>query len=113
ILYTSHITKELLEKFHDPFKAPAGCDQAIISGLKIERGKTLGREIVATFDPDEIETWENNPEKPNSEKRKLDTPLNVLPVASVKITKKDTEEKSEIVTKKHFLNRDTPVAVTM
>ncbi|KAK2469485.1 hypothetical protein BFJ63_vAg17516 [Fusarium oxysporum f. sp. narcissi] len=27
---------ELLEKFHDPFKAPAGCDQAIISGLKIE-----------------------------------------------------------------------------
>ncbi|EGU72501.1 hypothetical protein IWW34DRAFT_812115 [Fusarium oxysporum f. sp. albedinis] len=87
---------ELLEKFHDPFKAPAGCDQAIISGLKIERGKALGREIVATFDPDEIEMWENNPEKPNSEKRKLDTPLNVLPVASVKITKKDTEEKSEI-----------------
>ncbi|SCV61191.1 uncharacterized protein FFFS_15760 [Fusarium fujikuroi] len=36
IIYTGYITKEFLEKFHNPFKAPANDDDAMVSGLKIE-----------------------------------------------------------------------------
>jgi hypothetical protein len=73
IVYTGYVTKEFLEKFHDPFKAPLDDDDAAVSGLKIEYtrvpiwpilglrerlGKTLGQEVVGAFNPGEIETWE-------------------------------------------------------
>ncbi|KAM5527767.1 hypothetical protein FOXYSP1_19640 [Fusarium oxysporum f. sp. phaseoli] len=78
IVYTGYITKEFLEKFHDPFKAPLDDDDAAVSGLKIEYtrvpiwpilglrerlGKALGQEVVGAFNPDEIKTWEKEPEE--------------------------------------------------
>ncbi|CAG9948174.1 unnamed protein product [Clonostachys rosea f. rosea IK726] len=73
IVYTGYVTKEVLEKFHDLFKAPLDDDDAAVSGLKIEYtrvpiwpilglrerlGKALGQEVVGAFNPGEIETWE-------------------------------------------------------
>ncbi|KAH7228565.1 uncharacterized protein BKA55DRAFT_667890 [Fusarium redolens] len=127
IVYTGHITKEFLEKFHDPFKAPADDDDAIVSGLKIEYtrvpiwpilglrerlGKALGQEIVGSFDPDEIETWEKDPEKPGCKKRKLNTLSEGVNSDVGGDTEEDTEEESEIGTKKRFLHQDAPVGVT-
>ncbi|KAG7410128.1 hypothetical protein Forpi1262_v017785 [Fusarium oxysporum f. sp. raphani] len=78
IVYTGNITKEFLEKFHDPFKAPADDDDAMVTGLKIEYtrvpiwpilglkerlGKALGHEIVGSFNPNLMETWEKDPKK--------------------------------------------------
>ena len=77
IVYTGYITKEFLEKFHDPFKAPLDDDDAAVSGLKIEYtrvpiwpilglrerlGKALGQEVVGAFNPGDIVTWEKEPE---------------------------------------------------
>ncbi|KAH7231375.1 uncharacterized protein BKA55DRAFT_524988 [Fusarium redolens] len=77
IVYTGYVTKEFLEKFHDPFKAPLDDDDAAVSGLKIEYtrvpiwpilglrerlGKALGQEVVGAFNPGDIETWEKEPE---------------------------------------------------
>ncbi|KAH7169621.1 uncharacterized protein B0J16DRAFT_359212 [Fusarium flagelliforme] len=36
IVYTGYITKEFLEKFHNPFKAPLDDNDAAVLGLKIE-----------------------------------------------------------------------------
>lgn len=124
IVYTGHITKEFLEKFHDPFKAPADDDDAIVPGLKIEYtrvpiwpilglrerlGKALGQEIVGTFNPDEIETWEKDPEKPTGEKRKRDVLTEVVSSSY----EEETEEEPAIVSKKRCLNEGTPVGVVM
>ncbi|EWY80463.1 hypothetical protein FOYG_16442 [Fusarium oxysporum NRRL 32931] len=124
IVYTGHITKEFLEKFHDPFKAPADDDDAIVSGLRIEYtrvpiwpilglrerlGKALGQEIVGTFNPDEIETWEKDPEKPTGEKRKRDVLTEVVSSSY----EEETEEEPAIVSKKRCLNEGTPVGVVM
>ncbi|EKJ74941.1 hypothetical protein FPSE_04883 [Fusarium pseudograminearum CS3096] len=91
IVHTGYITKEFLEKFHDPFKAPPNDDDAVVSGIKIEYtrvpiwpilglrerlGKALGQEIVGPFNPDEIETWEKDPERPGGEKRKREVYVN-------------------------------------
>ncbi|KAG7403259.1 hypothetical protein Forpe1208_v016430 [Fusarium oxysporum f. sp. rapae] len=115
IVYTGHITKEFLGKFHD---APADDDEAIASGLKIEYtrvpiwpilglrerlGKALGQEIVGTFDPREVETWEKDPEKPSGEKRKRD----VLTEVASSSYEEETEEEPAIVSKKRCLNEDT------
>ncbi|EMT67186.1 hypothetical protein FOC4_g10000028 [Fusarium odoratissimum] len=119
IVYTGHITKEFLEKFHDPFRAPAGDDDAIVSGLKIEYtrvpiwpilglrerlGKALGQEIVGTFDPDKMETWEKDPEKPRGEKRER---------TSSPRSPEHTEEEPEIISKKRCLSEGTPVGVVV
>ncbi|KAH7463337.1 hypothetical protein FOMA001_g18233 [Fusarium oxysporum f. sp. matthiolae] len=125
IVYTGNITKAVLEKFHDPFKAPADDDDTIVSGLKIEYtrvpiwpilglrerlGKALGQEIVGTFNPDEIEAWEKDPEKrPSGEKRKRDVLTEVVNSSY----EEETEEEPAIVSKKGCLNQDTPVGVTI
>ena len=85
ILYTGSITKEFLEKLHDPFKAPPGEDDAEILGPKIEYarvpiwpvlglrerlGKALGHDVAGSFNPNEMVTWETDPEGPDSGKRK-------------------------------------------
>ncbi|KAF4496712.1 hypothetical protein FAGAP_7136 [Fusarium agapanthi] len=116
IVYTGHITKEFLEKFHNPFKAPADDDDARVSGLKIEYtrvpiwpilglrerlGKALGQEVVGTFNPDDMETWEKDPEGPSSAKRKRD---NLTEVASSRIEEENKEEPA-IVSKKRFETR--------
>ncbi|GKU14446.1 unnamed protein product, partial [Fusarium langsethiae] len=73
IVYKGNRTKEFLEKFHDPSKAPADDGEAGVSGLKIEYtrvpiwpilglgerlGKALAEDVVGASDPEEMETWE-------------------------------------------------------
>jgi hypothetical protein len=118
IVYTGYITKEFLEKFHDPFKAPLNDDDAVVSGIKIEYtrvpiwpilglrerlGKALGQEIVGAFNPDEIETWEKDPERPGGEKRKRE----------VFVNSSFEDESEEVASKKQCLKEGTPVGVVM
>ncbi|KPA44799.1 hypothetical protein FLAG1_02247 [Fusarium langsethiae] len=118
IVHTGHITKEFLEKFHDPFKAPLNDDDAAVSGIKIEYtrvpiwpilglrerlGKALGQEIVGTFNPDEIETWEKDPERHSGEKRKR----------GVYVNSSFEEDTEEVSPKKQCLKEGTPVGVVM
>ncbi|OBS27704.1 hypothetical protein FPOA_01646 [Fusarium poae] len=120
IVHTGYITKEFLEKFHDPFKAPLNDDNAAVSGIKIEYtrvpvwpilglrerlGKALGQEIVGPFNPDEIETWEKDPEKPGGEKRKREAYVN----------SSFEEETTEEMTppKKRCLKEGKPVGMVM
>ncbi|RYC80229.1 hypothetical protein BFJ63_vAg16888 [Fusarium oxysporum f. sp. narcissi] len=122
IVYTGNITKEFLVKFHDPFKAPADDDDAMATGLKIEYtrvpiwpilglkerlGKALGHEIVGSFNPNVMETWQKDPKKPGGEKRERD----VLKKVSNSRFEEDTEEEPAFVSKKQCLNEGTPVGV--
>lgn len=89
IAYTGYVTRGFLQKFRDPSRAPAGDDDAAVSGLKIEYtrvpiwpilglrerfGKALGPDVVGPFNPDEMETWETDPktdpEKQNGKTRR-------------------------------------------
>ncbi|KAI8710298.1 hypothetical protein NCS52_01583900 [Fusarium sp. LHS14.1] len=71
IVYTAHITKEFLRKFHDPFKALPDDNGATMSSFKIEYasvplcpllslretlGKAFGQDVVGPFNADEMET---------------------------------------------------------
>jgi hypothetical protein len=121
IVYKGNITKEFLERFHDPFKAPADDGEVSVSGLKIEYtrvpiwpilglrerlGKALGEDVVGAFNPDEMETWEKDPEKEGGEKRKREILTDV-----VNSSREDSEEEPEVVSKKKCLNEGTPVDV--
>lgn len=89
IVYTGNITKEFLEKFHNPFEAPADDDDAMVTGLKIEYtrvpiwpilglkerlGQALGHEIVGSFNPNVMETWEKDPKKTRQREAKARCP---------------------------------------
>ncbi|PCD24138.1 hypothetical protein FGRA07_11414 [Fusarium graminearum] len=78
IVYTGYVTRQFLQKFHDPFTAPCDSGSAASSGIKIEYtkvpvwpvlglrerlGKALGHEVVGIFDPNLMETWEGDPKK--------------------------------------------------
>ncbi|CAJ0552770.1 Ff.00g008480.m01.CDS01 [Fusarium sp. VM40] len=127
IVYTGNITKEFLEKFHDPFKASTDDDEAMVSGLKIEYtrvpiwpilglrerlGKALGQDVVGAFDPDVIETWEKDPEKQGGEKRKREVITEVVNSSNSSFEEGEEEEPA-VVSKKRCLNEGTPVGVVM
>ncbi|GKU21392.1 unnamed protein product [Fusarium langsethiae] len=124
IVYTGYITKEFLEKFHDPFKAPLNDDDAAVSGLRIEYtrvpiwpilglrerlSKALGQEVVGEFNPDEIETWEKDPERPSGEKRKREA---FSEVANSSLDEESDEEPA-VVSKKRCMNEAAPVGAVM
>ncbi|PCD21392.1 hypothetical protein AU210_016357 [Fusarium oxysporum f. sp. radicis-cucumerinum] len=85
IVYTGYITSGFMQMFHDPSKALAEDEDAAVSGLKIEYtkvpiwpilglrerlGKALGPDVVGAFNPDEMVTWETDPEKQNRKRRR-------------------------------------------
>lgn len=85
IIYTGYVTKEFLEKFHNPFEAPGAEEEMKFSGIKIEftrvpiwpilglrerLGKALGQGVVGDFNHEEMERWVNDPGKQESGKRK-------------------------------------------
>lgn len=124
LVYTGHITKEFLEKFHDPFKAPAGGDDATVSGIKIEftrvpiwpilglrerLGKALSQDIVGQFDPEEIETWESEAEQKEGVKRKREALSEVLNSSF----DDDSEDEPALAAKKRCLNEGSPVGVVI
>ncbi|KAM5361072.1 hypothetical protein ACJZ2D_013341 [Fusarium nematophilum] len=124
IVYTGYVTKEFLEKFHDPFKAPSGDDDAAISGVRIEYtrvpiwpilglrerlGKALGHDVVGPFNPEEIETWETDPEKQDTGKRKREVLSEVLNNSF----DEDSDDEPALVSKKRCLSEGTPVGVVM
>lgn len=72
LVYTGHVTAQFLDRFFDPSGAFYEED-GTIAGMKIEftrvpiwpilglrerLGKALGEDIVGSFDPDQMETWE-------------------------------------------------------
>jgi hypothetical protein len=85
IVYTGHITAKFMKRFHRPHKAFYADDGEELAGLTIEYtrvpiwpilglrerlGKALGEDIVGPFDPDVMETWEEEePEQPQSNSR--------------------------------------------
>ncbi|KAF4334806.1 hypothetical protein FBEOM_11352 [Fusarium beomiforme] len=69
----------------------------------------LGQEIMGSFNPDEIETWEKDPEKPGGEKRKRDVLSGVVNSSF----EEDTKEELAIVLKKRCLNKGLPVGAVM
>ncbi|KAF4955930.1 hypothetical protein FSARC_11709 [Fusarium sarcochroum] len=124
IVFTGYVTKGFLDKFHDPFKAPLDDEDATVSGLKIEYtrvtiwpilglrerlGKALGQDVVGAFDPDEMETWEKDPEKQGGEKRMRE---DLLEVTSSSFEEESKEEPATAA-KKLCLNENTPVGVVM
>lgn len=77
IVYTATVTAGFLQRFHDPFSAPAGDAPGDVPGLDIEytrvpvwpmvglrerMGRALGEDVVGPFDPDEMETWQRGRE---------------------------------------------------
>ncbi|UKZ81908.1 hypothetical protein TrVFT333_009685 [Trichoderma virens FT-333] len=74
LVYTGYVTAKFLDRFYDPSSAP--CDEdGKIAGMKIELtrvpiwpilglrerlGKALGDDIVGSFDPEYMETWEDD-----------------------------------------------------
>ena len=99
LIYTGHVTAAFLDKFHDPYRIPAG-DAGKDLGMRIEYtrvpiwpilglrerlGKALGHDIVGPFDPTIIERWVNEEDDedemettPNGEKRKREALSEVL-----------------------------------
>lgn len=89
LVYTGHVKAAFLERFHAPHKVPKSDSGDLeVPGIKIEftrvpiwpilglrerLGKALGEDIVGKFDPDVMETWEDDEEPvPTSNKRKRD-----------------------------------------
>ncbi|KFA80429.1 hypothetical protein S40288_07048 [Stachybotrys chartarum IBT 40288] len=75
IVYTGHLSAKFLERFHNPRKVPTGEEGSEPAGIKIEYtrvpiwpilglrerlGKAMGEKIVGAFDPNQIETWEED-----------------------------------------------------
>ncbi|KAL7906937.1 hypothetical protein GGI35DRAFT_457292 [Trichoderma velutinum] len=74
LVYTGYVTAKFLQRFYDPSSAP--CDEdGNVEGMKIEfarvpiwpilglrerLGKALGEDIVGSFDPEYMETWEED-----------------------------------------------------
>lgn len=124
LIYTACVTKDFLRKFHDPFKAAPNDDDAAASGIKIvytrvpiwpilglrERlGKALGHDVVGDFNPDEIETWEKDPEKQESNKRKRSVFSEVLNGSY----EEDTDDEPSLSAKKRCLDEGSPVGVVV
>lgn len=124
LIYTAYVTKEFLEKFHNPFKAAPNDDDAATSGIRIEYvrvpiwpilglrerlGKALGHDVVGQFNPDEIETWEKDPEKQDTNKRKREVLSEVLNGSF----EEDTDDEPSLSAKKRCLSEGSPVGVVV
>lgn len=124
LVYTGYITKEFLEKFHDPFKAPVSSDEESKSGINIEftrvpiwpilglrerLGKALGQDVVGEFDPTEIETWEADSEQTGGGKRKREALSEVLN----KSFDDESDGEHRLSAKKRCLNEGAKVGVVM
>jgi hypothetical protein len=74
VVYTATVTRQFLERFHDPFSTPGNSTTGLgeLPGMKIEYtdvplwpilglrerlGKAMGKDIVGPFDPDVMEPW--------------------------------------------------------
>ncbi|PWI65126.1 hypothetical protein PCL_07425 [Purpureocillium lilacinum] len=74
IIYSAHVTAAFVARFYAPYKAPPEQKGGVpglninccrvqvwpILGLRERLGTALGEDIVGTFDPVKIETWENS-----------------------------------------------------
>ncbi|KAJ3493199.1 hypothetical protein NLG97_g4885 [Lecanicillium saksenae] len=124
IIYTGHITPAFLERFRRPHRTPAGADSDADIGLKIDYarvpiwpilglrerlGKALGEDIVGSFDPEAMETWEEDiAEAPHSSggKRKR-TALGE--VVNRSFDESEDEQSSPIRGKKQCIRQGTPL----
>jgi hypothetical protein len=95
-----------------------GCSDAAVSGIKIEYievpiwpilglrerlGNALGQEILGAFNPDEIDTWEKDPEWPGAQNRRRE----------VFVNSSFEDEPEEVASKKHGVKKSTQVGVVV
>jgi hypothetical protein len=93
IVYTAEVTASFLSRFEDPFKVPCIEDEGGCPGIRIQYtrvpiwpilglrerlGKALGQDLVGAFDPNEIETWEEDAAQAKGTKRKREALSEVL-----------------------------------
>ena len=128
IVYTGHVTAKFLEWFHEPLRNPYGEDREIpgikieytklpiwpILGLRERLGQAIGEDIVGSFDPSDVETWENDGmekrEAQNSAKRKR-AALSEVYNGSFDEDTEDEEEAEHLNAKKPRMGDGSPVGV--
>ncbi|OAA69802.1 hypothetical protein ISF_03072 [Cordyceps fumosorosea ARSEF 2679] len=120
IVYTGHITALFLERFRQPHRVPtaAKSDEDLgvqidyarvpiwpILGLRERLGKALGEDLVGPFDPDAMETWEEDiVEAPSSSGGKRKRPA-LGEVVNDSFRESDEERPSQIRKKKQCIRR--------
>ncbi|KAK5997768.1 hypothetical protein PT974_00127 [Cladobotryum mycophilum] len=85
LVYTGHVTAQFLDRFHNPYGNPCDDEDSEVPGIKIEYtrvpiwpilglrerlGKALGEDIVGPFDPENMETWEEDEAEKKNRNRK-------------------------------------------
>lgn len=123
ILYTGHITTTFLERFRRPHRKPTMEDPQGDMGLNIDYvrvpvwpilglrerlGKALGEDLVGTFDPEAMETWEDDEvEEPSSGSKRKRPALSEVFNGSFEESEED--KSSPARNKKQRIRRGTPV----
>ncbi|CAI6098651.1 unnamed protein product [Clonostachys chloroleuca] len=137
IIYTAVVTAQFLDRFHNPFRVPAGSDESElpqmdisytrvpiwpILGLRERFGKALGQDVVGYFSPDKVETWEVDPEptEPTASveptaavKRKHESLNDVLNVNYEGETSESEADEPALSAKKRCLSEGSPIGVVV
>jgi hypothetical protein len=132
VVYTATVTRQFLERFHDPFSTPGNSTTGLgeLPGMKIEYtdvplwpilglrerlGKALGRDIVGSFDSDVMETWmDEEPvrtDKPN--KRKRGALSEVVNASFEEDTEEETVDEPPLSGKKRCLSEGPPLGLVV
>lgn len=125
IVYTGHMTTTFLERFRRPHRMPPATDSDEqdlglkidyvrvpiwpILGLRERLGKALGEDLVGSFDPDAMETWEEDGvEAPRSSgsKRKRTA---LAEVVNRSFEESEEDQSSPSRNKKQCIRQGTPL----
>ncbi|OAA78509.1 hypothetical protein LEL_05332 [Akanthomyces lecanii RCEF 1005] len=125
IVYTGHMTTTFLERFRRPHRMPPATDSDEedlglkidyvrvpiwpILGLRERLGKALGEDLVGSFDPEAMETWEEDgveAPKSSGSKRKRTA---LAEVVNRSFEESEEDQSSPTRNKKQCVRQGTPV----
>lgn len=124
IVYTGHVTAAFLERFRRPHRAPASANREDVGlkidyarvpiwpilGLRERLGKALGEELVGAFDPEAMETWEEDvPEAPRSSGKRKRSALSE--VSNGSFEEPESTQSSPSHGKKQCLRQGPPLEI--
>lgn len=130
IVYTGHVTAEFLRRFHFTRKAPHSLGEACVAGLKIDYsrvpiwpilglrerlGQAFGEDVVGSFDPTAMETWEDDEDAEvsytsNSNKRKREA-LSEVTNGSFEEETDGEQDTAGLGTKRQRIQQGPPLGV--